>query len=54
VVRKTSPSEEDILQAAIAALIGHFRSPIEQDLCAPEHKSSEPVEAPAAAVEATT
>jgi hypothetical protein len=34
-IPETSSSEDESLQAAVAALIGHFRLPIEEELCAP-------------------
>jgi len=51
VVRKTSPNEDEVLQAAVAALIGHFRAPIEQELCAVEPEPATPAELPRAIIE---
>ncbi len=46
-----TPSEDELLQAAVAALIGHFRLPIEEELCAAEPVPASPAELPRAVVE---
>lgn len=51
VVRKPSPSDDEVLQAAVAALIGHFRAPIEQEMCAVEPEAVSPAELPLAIIE---
>lgn len=46
-----TPSEDEVLQSAVAALIGHFRLAVEEELCAPEPVSASPAELPRAVIE---
>lgn len=45
------PSDDEALQAAVAALIGHFRLPIEEELCAPEPAMATSAEMPRVVLE---